>query len=363
MLPVVRLAEQRLRDRTDRDHEYLPQKGLQAFTGLSEQLLLGRNSKRLAEGKVTSIQTVGGTNALRTGLELLRRAHVKPPLVFLPSPTWPIHSDVILASGMPPPHYYRYVDEETGELHLKGLLNDLHRAPRGSVVVLHTCAHNPTGVDPSKSQWLQIRDVVVERALIPFFDTAYLGFVTGDPEEDAFPIRLFASTSIDFLIALSYSKTLGLYGQRVGCLVLVSANKEQVPVIQGNLLQIVRSSFSSPPAFGARIVAEILSDGALRTQWIEELNGMVDRIRTMRSRFQAALIENETPGEWGFFKRQVGMFSHSGLKAEEVEFLRDKYHIYMTGNGRICFAGLTEECVQYVAAGMKDAIRTRPSEE
>lgn len=361
VLPVVRSAERRLVDDPSTNHEYLPQGGLAAFTLHSARLILGSDSPALAQRRVVTVQTLSGTSALRSGFSFLFQHVGGPRPVYLPDPTWPNHPNIAIAAGMPKPCNYRYFNPDSGGADIPGMLQDLRNAPEGSIVVLHVCAHNPTGADPSKEEWGAILDVVKERSHIPFFDTAYQGFATGDLDEDAYAVRLFAEANIEFLVAQSYSKNLGLYGQRIGALLVVGKEAAPMKAIRSQLDIIVRTAYSSPPLHGARIAATVLSDKTLFEEWKVDLKLMSDRMVRMRHMLREALIKNGTPGSWDHVTKQIGMFSFTGLSKEQVMFMRENHHIYMSGNGRMSMAGLTEETVDYVANAMRDAILSSPS--
>ncbi|KAJ3364631.1 Aspartate aminotransferase, cytoplasmic [Kappamyces sp. JEL0680] len=230
-------------------------------------------------------------------------------------------------------------------------------APEKSILLLHPCAHNPTGVDPTLEEWMQIAEVVRERKHVVFFDSAYQGFASGDLQKDAQAIRYFVSEGYEMLIAQSYAKNFGLYNERIGCLSIVTKTKEGAAEASSQLCKIVRASYSNPPAFGARIVQTVLNDPKLHEEWVHQLKTMANRIIEMRQALYANLVALKTPGTWNHIVDQIGMFSFTGLTASQVKVLRDKYHVYMTTNGRISMAGLNTGNVHRFAEAVDFVVR------
>ena len=237
------------------------------------------------------------------------------------------------------------------------MIADLRAAPDGSVVVLHGCAHNPTGVDPTPAQWGAIADLCAAKQLVPFFDVAYQGFATGDLEGDAAAPRLFAARGLELFVAQSYSKNLGLYAERIGALNLLASDAAAAARALSQLKRIARAQYSNPPVHGARLVAEIVSDPALFAAWKAELAGMAGRIKSVRQQLHDALAALNPDRDWSFVVKQIGMFSYTGLSPAQVENMIGKHHIYMTKDGRISLAGLNSAKVPYVAAAMDDSFR------
>nr|AIT70250.1 aspartate aminotransferase [Betaphycus philippinensis] len=356
VLPVVRRVEQALADDPSTTHEYLPQDGLKEFCNLSASLILGAHSPAFADRRSVTVQALSGTGALRVGFTFVARFLSPQTAVYIPKPSWSNHKNVVVQSGLPPAKEYRYFDYGTGAVDINGMVEDLTAAPAGSIVVLHGCAHNPTGADPSHEQWERVLQVVQEGGLVPFFDNAYQGFASGSLEEDAWSVRRFVDAGIDMLVGQSYAKNMGLYGERVGALTVVSSEGGNNEAILSQLKAIIRAMYSNPPKHGAMVAAAILGHAGMFAEWEEELRKMADRIRDMRQKLRGALVKNGTPGNWDHIVNQIGMFSFTGLTAAQVELMKNKYHIYMTSNGRISMAGLTEDTVEYVADAMKDAV-------
>ncbi|KAL6770488.1 AST1 [Auxenochlorella protothecoides x Auxenochlorella symbiontica] len=357
VLEVVREAERRLLDDPKQDKEYLGQAGVPAFCRGSAKLAFGEDSPVLKEGRNATVQGLSGTGSLRVGAEFLAGFYPGVKQVLIPNPSWANHKAIFEAAGLQTAQY-RYYKPATRGLDYEGLLEDLGAAPRGAVVLLHACAHNPTGVDPTHEQWAGILDAVRDRGLLPFFDSAYQGFASGDLDGDAASIRMFAEAGLELLLAQSFAKNMGLYGERAGALTVVSADADTSARVESQLKRVIRAMYSNPPRHGAEIVAAILSDPELYALWKAELKGMADRIISMREHLHAALRERGTPGTWDHIQDQIGMFSYTGLTRRQVaDCLTAKHHVYMTLDGRISMAGLSPESCKYLAAAIDDAVR------
>lgn len=250
----------------------------------------------------------------------------------------------------------RYYDAETKSLDFEGYLTDLKKTIPGSIVLVQACAHNPTGVDPSEDQWRQIVEVFKERKLLAFFDCAYQGFGSGDVEKDAFSLRLFAQENVQMIIAQSFSKIMGLYGERVGCLHVVCRSQEAATRVLSRLQCCVRAFYSSPAKHGASIAAKILNDPALKAEWLAELKAVGERILKMRELLKAELIKIGTPGNWDHITNQIGMFSFTGLSFDQSTRLVEEKHVYLCDNGRISVAGINAGNVEYTAKAIKEVV-------
>ena len=251
---------------------------------------------------------------------------------------------------------YTYYDASTKGLNIKGMLNDLANAQPGSIVLLHTSAHNPTGVDPTPEEWHEIAKVMKENNLFPYFDTAYQGFASGDLEKDGYGMRYFVKEGFQMVIAQSFAKTMGLYGERTGALHIVCTDKPTQEKVMSQLKILVRSAYSSPSIHGARIAGKILVNPENRKQWLLELQAVTDRMNQMRTILKDAIIKSGAKGNWDHVTKQIGMFSFTGLTPKQSEAMISKHHIYMTGNGRISIAGLNSTNVDYVANAIKDVV-------
>ncbi|XP_031108850.1 aspartate aminotransferase, cytoplasmic-like [Ipomoea triloba] len=354
VLNVVRRAEEILVSNKARVKEYLPITGLAEFNKLSAKLIFGADSPAIQEGRVTTVQCLSGTGSLRVGGEFLAR-HYHEHTIYIPLPTWGNHPKVFTLAGLSV-KTYRYYDPETRGLNFQGMLDDLSAAPTGAIVLLHACAHNPTGVDPTLEQWEKIRQLIRSKGLLPFFDSAYQGFASGSLDADAKSVRLFVADGGELLMAQSYAKNMGLYGERVGALSIVCRNTEVAGRVESQLKLVIRPMYSSPPIHGASIVATILKDRQMFEEWTIELKAMADRIISMRKQLFDAIQAKGTPGDWSHIIKQIGMFTYTGLNAEQVSFMTREYHIYMTADGRISMAGLSSQKVPHLADAIHAAV-------
>ncbi|CAN0900133.1 Aspartate aminotransferase, cytoplasmic [Linum grandiflorum] len=354
VLNVVRRAEQILVNDQSSIKEYLPITGLANFNKLSAKLILGSDSPAIQGDRVTTVQCLSGTGSLRVGGEFLVR-HYHEHTIYIPKPTWGNHIKIFTLAGLSV-KTYRYYDPATKGLDFQGMLEDLGSAPSGAVVLLHACAHNPTGVDPTLEQWEQIRQLIRSKQLLPFFDSAYQGFASGSLDADAQSVRMFVADGGECLAAQSYAKNMGLYGERVGALSIVCKTADVASRVESQLKLVIRPMYSSPPIHGAAIVATILKDSALYEEWTVELKAMADRILSMRQQLFDALSTRGTPGDWSHILKQIGMFTFTGLNSEQVAFMTKEYHIYMTSDGRISMAGLSSSTVGHLADAIHAAV-------
>ncbi|KRW59508.1 amino acid aminotransferase [Pseudomonas sp. TTU2014-080ASC] len=318
---------------------YLPIEGIAAYDSAVQKLLLGADSELIAAGQVITTQAVGGTGALKTGADFLKRL-LPNAVVAISDPSWENHRALFESAGFPVQNY-RYYDAATHGVNQAGMLEDLRNLPARSIVVLHACCHNPTGVDLSLDDWKAVLEVLREREHVPFLDIAYQGFGEGI-DEDAFAVRLFAASGMPFFVSSSFSKSFSLYGERVGALTIVTGSKEEAGRVLSQAKRVIRTNYSNPPTHGATVVASVLNNPELRALWEEELAGMRDRIRSMRMAMVEQLAALTDKRDFSFVARQRGMFSYSGLTAEQVERLKNEFGIYAVSTGRICVAALNQ---------------------
>ncbi|KAL1413377.1 aspartate transaminase aat1 [Vanrija albida] len=354
VLPSVSKAEEIL-FKEKLDKEYLPITGLASFDKLATELAYGEDSAPIKENRLAVTQSLSGTGALRIGMEFIAE-HYPNKSIYLPTPTWGNHNAIAKRAGLTA-EKYRYFDPATVGLNFEALKEDIKAAPEGSVILLHACAHNPTGVDPTQEQWKELSQIFKEKKHFPFFDMAYQGFASGDPVRDAFAVRYFVEQGHQILLCQSFAKNLGLYGERVGTLSLVTASPEEKARVDSQIKLLVRPAYSNPPVHGARLVSTILSKPELKEQWLGEVKEMADRIIALREKLYNKLVELKTPGEWGHVKSQIGMFSFTGLKPEQVDQLAEKYHIYLTRDGRISMAGLNDNNIEYFAESVSKVVK------
>lgn len=324
---------------------YLPIDGIAAYDQAVQKLLFGNDSPLIAAGRVITTQAVGGTGALKIGADFLKQL-LPNAVVAISDPSWENHRALFETAGFPVQNY-RYYDAATHDVNRTGLLEDLNALPSGSIVVLHACCHNPTGVDLSPADWKNVLDVVKAKGHVPFLDMAYQGFGDGI-DEDAAAVRLFAESGLTFFVSSSFSKSFSLYGERVGALSIVSESKEESARVLSQVKRVIRTNYSNPPTHGASIVTAVLNSPELRTQWEEELAEMRLRIRGMRIQMVDLLAQKAPQRDFSFVGRQRGMFSYSGLTVEQVTRLRSEFGIYALDTGRICVAALNQSNIDVV---------------
>jgi aromatic-amino-acid transaminase len=351
VMATIKEAEQRLLV-SEATKSYLPIDGFKPFIQAAQGLLFGPNAPILADQRVATVQTLGGTGALRVGADLLRKTFPESD-VWISSPSWENHRALFETAGFDV-HEYPYYDPTTRDVDFEGMKRCLEDMPATSVVVLHVCCHNPTGVDLSVEQWKAVRDIVKARQLIPFLDFAYQGFGTG-LNEDAFSVRLFAESDVPMLVAHSFSKNFGLYRERVGTLSVAASNSDEATRITSQLKKVIRTNYSNPPSHGAQVVSEILNAPELRVAWEQEVAEMRGRILSMREQFVAGLLKHGVTDGFGFVTRQRGMFSYSGLPVDVVKQVRNE-SVYILESGRICLAALNEQNLDYVCEAIAKAL-------
>lgn len=351
ILDCVKRATSRILNDPKENHEYLPIGGEPKFTRAAAKLALGDNSAHIKENRFTTVQTLSGTGALSVAGAFLERFYKGPKKVYLPVPTWANHTPIFRDAGLDVGNY-RYYDVPKNKLDFDGLTSDINSAPEGSIILLHACAHNPTGQDPSKEQWQTLLDIITKRKHFPLFDCAYQGFASGDCERDAYAMRLFADKGVNIGICQSFAKNFGLYGERVGSLTFLTSSAKEAKNMESQLKILIRASYSSPPKFGAKLVETILNDEELKQDFFVEVKEMADRIITMRESLVAELAKAGSKKNWDHITSQIGMFCYSGLTPEQVDRLSKEFHIYMTRNGRISMAGVTSKNVAYLAKSM-----------
>lgn len=353
LLECVKRAEQQ-RVASGTPKSYLPIDGLAAYDRAVAELVFKPDSAAVTEKRVVTVQAIGGTGGLRVGADLLRLMSPGAP-VLISEPSWENHRALFEAAGFKV-NAYPYYDARTHGLDFDGMLRALNAAARGTIVVLHSCCHNPTGVDLSQEQWKQVLEAVKSRGLVPFLDLAYQGFADG-VDADAFAPRLFAAATHPIFLSSSFSKSFSLYGERVGAFSVVAGSAEEASRALSQLKRVVRTNYSNPPTHGSDIVARVLSTPELRQQWDAELGAMRDRIKAMRKALVEGIQQRVPGADFSFILKQKGMFSYSGLTREQVGRLRTEYSIYAIDTGRICVAALTTKNIGYVADAIAKVIR------
>jgi len=351
VLPVFAAVKQAITNRTcaNLPCSYLPIDGLSSYNILVQKLMFGENSSVLQQKRAVTAQALGGTGALKIGADFLRH-NLNINNVAISNPSWENHQAIFARAGLNV-NSYRYYDDATKSLDLNGMLEDLANLPKRSVIILHACCHNPTGVDLTLEQFKQIISVITANDHIPFIDMAYQGFAE-DLNSDASFVRYLADTGMEFLLANSFSKSFSLYGERVGAITLVCTNEASAETVKTQIKRTIRTIYSSPPTFGAAIVADVLANPDLCRLWQDELDSMRTRIVNMRAQLVAKLSEMNA-GDFSFITKQRGMFSYSGLTTKQVIRLRDEFAIYAVESGRICLAALNTNNIDTVANAIK----------
>ena len=353
LLSAVRSAE-RTRLEAMPARGYQPIEGPASYNQAVQNLLFGTDSPLLKEGRVVTIEALGGTGALKVGADYLRRL-LPTAAVYISDPSWENHRALFESAGFQVENY-PYYDATTRGVAFDAMKATLSGLPVGSIIVLHACCHNPTGADLSEAQWKEVVEAVRTQGLVAFIDMAYQGFADGI-EPDALALKLFAASGLQFFVSSSFSKSFSLYGERVGALSIVSAGKEESARVLSQVKRVIRTNYSNPPTHGGAVVAAVLSSPELRKLWEAELAGMRDRIRAMRTSLVDKLKARGVAQDFSFVAQQRGMFSYTGLTVEQVERLRTEFGIYAVSTGRICLAALNTKNLDYVADAIAAVIR------
>jgi aromatic-amino-acid transaminase len=353
LLGAVKAAEE-VRMKAAPARGYQPIEGAAAYNTAVANLLFGKDSALISNGRTLTIEALGGTGALKVGADYLKRL-LPNATIYISDPSWENHRALFESAGFPV-STYAYYDAATRGVNFEGMLADLRTMPAQSIVVLHACCHNPTGADLTAAQWEKVVAAIKERNLVAFIDMAYQGFADGIAE-DAVALNLFAASGLQFLVSSSFSKSFSLYGERVGALTIVTDNKDESARVMSQVKRVVRTNYSNPPTHGGAVVAAVLASPELRAQWEEELAGMRLRIRQMRISLVEKLAALGVKQDFAFVTKQRGMFSYTGLSAAQVEKLKNDYGIYAVSTGRICLAALNTKNIDYVAEAIAAVLK------
>jgi aromatic-amino-acid transaminase len=348
LLRCVRQAEKTMLD-APQARGYLPIDGIAAYDQAVQGLVFGADSEAVKSARITTVQGLGGTGALKVGADFLKRLYPRAQ-VLISDPSWENHRALFESAGFEVGQY-PYYDAAKRGLNFDAMLAALQGAAPGSIVVLHACCHNPTGCDLTPDQWARVVSAVKARGLIPFLDMAYQGFGEGIAEDGA-AVGLFMAAGLDYFVATSFSKSFSLYGERVGALSVVCDSKDAADRVLSQLKRVIRSNYSNPPTHGAQVVASVLTTPALRALWEEELAGMRTRVQQMRTALQSKLTQAGLKQDMSFITRQKGMFSYSGLSKAQMQRLRSEFGIYGVDSGRICVAALNQGNIDSVVRAM-----------
>jgi len=354
-LPILQcvLAAEKQMAEAPKPRGYLPIDGIAAYDRAVQELVFGAESAALRDGRIATVQTLGGTGGLKVGADFLKRLNPQSK-VLISDPSWENHRALFLQAGFEV-ESYPYYDAATRGIRFDAMLAALQAAAPGSVVVLHACCHNPSGYDLDAAQWAQVVQVLKARGLVPFLDMAYQGFGDGIVEDGA-AVQMFLRAGMDFLVATSFSKSFSLYGERVGALSVVCESKDEAARVLSRLKVLIRGNYSNPPTHGAQVVSMVLTTPALRRLWEGELAGMRVRIKRMREALVQRLAEAGVKQDMSFILRQKGMFSYSGLDTAQMQRLRTEFGVYGIDSGRICVAALNERNIGPVAAAIAKVI-------
>lgn len=355
VLPSVKKAEELIVSQ-NLDKEYLPISGSADFCKNAIALALGSDSQVLADGLNMTVQGISGTGALRIGSTFLSKFFPGPKTVWLPTPTWGNHVPIFKHVNMEV-QQYRYYDSKTCGFDFNGAIEDIKKIPEGSLIMLHACAHNPTGVDPKPEQWDELSKVIKEKKLFPFFDMAYQGFASGDVAKDAYAVRKFLADGHKICLSQSFSKNMGLYGERAGAFSIICNDKEEKERVLSQVKILIRPLYSNPPLHGARIVSTILNNQELNSIWLKDVKGMADRIINMRTKLKENLAKEGSVRDWSHITDQIGMFCFTGMTPQQVEKITKEHSVYLTKDGRISVAGIASNNVEYLAHAMHQATK------
>jgi aromatic-amino-acid transaminase len=345
LLRAVQAAEKIMMEKSAA-RGYLAIEGIPAYNQGVQNLLFGKDSEILTSGRVVTAQAVGGTGALKIGADFLKRLEPNA-IVAISDPSWENHRGIFESAGFTVQNY-TYYDPNTRGVDFDGMVKSLEALPAKSIVLLHACCHNPTGADMTAEQWKKVASVCQSKQLIPFLDMAYQGFADSI-DEDGAAVRLFADTGLSFFVSSSFSKSFSLYGERVGALSVVTGSKDESTRVLSQVKRVIRTNYSNPAIHGGTVVATVLNSPELRAMWEQELGEMRDRIKLMRNTLVSKLAESGAKRDFGFVNAQRGMFSYSGLTADQVERLKTEFGIYAVSTGRICVAALNTKNIGGVA--------------
>jgi aromatic-amino-acid transaminase len=353
VLDCVKAAEHAMAEKSA-PRGYLPIDGLQAYDRAVQKLLLGADSEIVHAGRAITVQALGGTGGLKVGADFLRR-FAPGAQVWISDPSWENHRALFEGAGFKVASY-PYYDAPSHGLNFAGMCAALRAAPAGTIVALHACCHNPTGVDMSHEQWREVARICKAQGLVPMMDIAYQGFGEG-VEADAAAVRLFAAEGLSFFVASSFSKSFSLYGERVGALTIVTGSSDEAARVLSQLKRVIRTNYSNPPTHGGSIVAAVLADPKLRALWEEELAEMRNRIKAMRKALVDGMQARGVKGDFSYVLKQNGMFSYSGLTPAQVDRLRNEFGIYAVSTGRVCVAALNSRNIDYVCDALAKVLQ------
>jgi len=330
------------------DKEYTTISGIPEFQKNTANLAFGEESGLVSGGLNATVQCISGTGSLRVGAAFFQKFFPSAKVAYLPTPSWANHTPIFKHAGMDVGSY-RYYNKSNCGFDAAGCFEDLTNLPNQSLILLHACAHNPTGVDPTAEEWQEISHIMKQKGHYPFFDMAYQGFASGDLVKDAYALRLFVADGHRPALAQSYAKNMGLYGERVGAFTVICESQTEAKAVESQIKILVRPMYSNPPIHGARLVNEVIGNPDLHSEWLLEVKAMADRIITMRGQLKEKLEAAGSILDWSHVTKQIGMFCYSGLSPEQVDRLGREFSIYLTKDGRISVVGITSGNIDYLA--------------
>ena len=352
LLQCVQQAEKAMMDKPTA-RGYLPIDGIAAYDSAVKGLVFGPESEPVKSGRVATVQGLGGTGGLKIGADFLKKL-LPTAKVMISDPSWENHRALFTQAGFTV-ETYAYYDADKRGVNFEGMLASLKAAPAGTIVVLHACCHNPTGYDITAAQWDQVVQVVKAQGLTAFLDMAYQGFGHGI-QEDGAVVAKFVAAGLNFLVSTSFSKSFSLYGERVGALSVLCADKEEADRVLSQLKIVIRTNYSNPPTHGGAVVAAVLSNPELRALWEKELGEMRVRIKDMRQKLVDGLKAAGVQQDMSFITDQIGMFSYSGLNKDQMVRLRTEFGVYGTDTGRMCVAALNSKNIAHVCASIAKVV-------
>ncbi|XP_014278641.1 aspartate aminotransferase, cytoplasmic isoform X3 [Halyomorpha halys] len=357
VMPIVREIEKVLANNIKENIKY-SSFGSNEFRHAVTEFVLGKEHVRVMSGQVLTVQTVSSTGALRLVSELAwKKLNLRQ--VYVPNLTWDIYHPAFLAAGFPKPKQYRYYDHNNHTLDFEGMIEDLCTIPSDAVVMFYACCHNPTGCDPTVKQWKYIAEAIGMR-LFPIIDLSYQGLASGDPDEDAFPVRLFARLGVEMAVCVSFSQNFLLYNDRVGALILIARYAQDIPALKGHLATMIAALHGSPPYHGAEIVTTILKNPKYYEQWRACLKKIRDQTQNARNCFVGTLKSFGVPGNWDYITRGKGMSTFTSLTDRQIQHLILYHHVYIRKNGSFNIGSLSDNNVEYVAEAIADSMKEYP---
>lgn len=362
IFPSVKLAEKVLLE-TETEKEYTGIIGNKNFQNIVKNFIFNNSgkdangAKLILEGRIVSSQTISGTGSLRVIADFLNRFY-SGKKIYVPKPTWANHIAVFTDAGLEA-EFYAYYDTAKNDLDYEQLKHSLNNADNESVVLLHACCHNPTGMDLTSEQWDEVLQIIQQRKLYPLIDMAYQGFASGSPYEDIGLVRKMTKLAAEgklesFALCQSFAKNMGLYGERTGSISIVTDSKDKATAIESQLKKLIRPIYSSPPIHGSKIVETIFSNQELFQSWLDDLDKVVGRLNTVRNKLYEKL--DKTNYNWDHLLKQRGMFVYTGLSKEQMIELREKYSVYATEDGRFSISGINDNNVEYLADAINKVV-------